>query len=34
MLRVVNALEDLNYDKQEQYLVAIELWLAKFVSSL
>ena len=34
MLCVVNALEDLNYDKQEQYLVAIKLWLAKFVSLL
>jgi len=34
MLRVVDALEDLNYDEQERYLVAIELWSAKFVSSL
>jgi hypothetical protein len=34
MLRVVDALEDLNHDKQEWYLVAIELWSAKFVSSL
>jgi len=25
MLRVVNALEDLNYNEQERYLVAIEL---------
>jgi len=25
MLHIVNALEDLNYDKQERYLVAIEL---------
>jgi len=34
MLRIVDALEDLNYDKQEQYLVAIKLWSAKLVSSL
>jgi len=34
MLRIFNALEDLNYNKQERYLVAIELWLAKFISLL
>ena len=34
MLRIVDALEDLNYNKQEQYLVAIKLQLAKFISSL
>ena len=31
MFYIVNALEDFNYNKQEQYLVAIKLWLAKFV---
>jgi hypothetical protein len=34
MLRIVDALEDLNHDEQERYLVAIELWSAKLVSSL
>ena len=34
MLRVVDALEDLNYNKQEWYLVAIEFQSAKFVSLL
>ena len=31
MLRVLDALEDLNYNKQERYLVAIKLQLAKFI---
>ena len=31
MLYIVNALEDLNYNKQERYLVAIKLQSAKFV---
>jgi len=34
MLRIVDALEDLNYNKQERYLVVIKVWLAKLVSSL
>ena len=34
MLCIVNALGDLNYDKQEQYLVVIKLWLIKFISLL
>ena len=34
ILYIVDALEDLNHNEQERYLVAIELWSAKLVSSL
>ena len=34
ILYIVNALKDLNHDKQEWYPVAIELWSAKLISSL